>query len=244
MDDVQSAFDRHQKAGFQFSGGRDSTAALYVLKPYWDRMTVYWLDTGDTFPETREVVKRVAQDVPVATIRANVRSSWQTIGWPSDVVPFAGTALGRAVDGGDLRVVGRDECCWRNLMMPMHQRMLDDGITLIVRGQRDEDYANPVTRSGTTDGSMEVLYPIQSWSTEDVERYIADNRLPKASYYAEGLRHGSDCMRCTAWWDDGRLPWLRRTHPKAFAEVERRLHLINSAVGAHLTTLHKELTHE
>lgn len=218
------------EVAFQFSGGRDSMAALWVMRPYWDRMKVYHLDTGDQFPETRQMVEWVRGHIPVITIKSDVASYHANVGWPTDVIPVNALPFGRAVSGERVKVVGRFECCMRNLMQPMHQRMLDDGITLIVRGQRDADYADPPTRSGFTDGDVELLYPIQSWSTQDVNDYCTRMGLPMLPWYADGVAHGSDCMRCTAWWDDGRMPYVRAHHPDVFREVESRLDLIFEAV--------------
>lgn len=228
--DVAAAFDRHTRIAFQLSGGRDSLAALWVLRPYWGRMRVYHMDTGDQFPETKEVIRWVEQRVPVERIRSDSKRFHESAGWPSDIVPARATPLGRAADGEEAKVVGRFDCCWHNLMWPMHERMREDGITLIVRGQRDEDYANPVTRSGYMDGGLELLYPIQSWTTEQVTAYCLAHGLPLARWYYEGASHGSDCMHCTAWWDDGRLPYMRRHHPQEYAEVARRIIKIRSVV--------------
>ncbi|MBX3659199.1 MAG: phosphoadenosine phosphosulfate reductase family protein [Ramlibacter sp.] len=65
-------FSRHKKVAFQFSGGRDSTAALYLMRPHWGQMTVYHLDAGDQFPETRKVVDAVERDVPIVRLYSEV----------------------------------------------------------------------------------------------------------------------------------------------------------------------------
>ena len=241
---IESAFARHERIAFQFSGGRDSTAALYTLRPYWRRMTIYHLDTGDAYPETQAVVDEVAKDVPVVTIQSDVRRYRETVGWPTDVLPVGATPLGRQVDGGNLKLVNRFECCWNNLMRPMHERMLSDGITLIIRGQRDEDYSAPPARSGAVENGVEVLFPIQSWSTAQVDAYLAAQSLPMASFYAQGGKHGPECMGCTAWWDDGRFPWLRKQHPVVFKEFERRMRLIGRAIGDQLQPLYEGMTDE
>ena len=49
MEAAAHAVARHEKIGFQFSGGRDSVAALHVMRPHWDRMAIYITDTGDTW---------------------------------------------------------------------------------------------------------------------------------------------------------------------------------------------------
>jgi hypothetical protein len=50
---LEDAFRRHERIAFQFSGGRDSMAAAWLLRPYWDRMDLLPPGHGDQFPETR-----------------------------------------------------------------------------------------------------------------------------------------------------------------------------------------------
>lgn len=225
-DPVASAFARHQRIAFQFSGGRDSTAALYLLRPYWDRMTVYHLDTGDQFPETRAVVERVEQDVPITRIYSDVAATRREFGLASDLVPVDNSEVGRLVSGRPVKIISRYECCARTLMNPMHERMGQDGITLIVRGQRDDEYATPPKRSGDTGGNFEVLYPIQSWSGEQVSAYLKDNDLPIAPFYERGARRAPECMGCTAWWDEGRAGYMREYHPEAFVAYSANMKVI------------------
>lgn len=241
LDPVFGAVLRHDRIGFQFSGGRDSTAALHVLQPYWDRLTIYTLDTGDMWPETRAVTERMQEIVgrEFNFIKGDVQRYWREVGRPFDVVPAGATPLGRAIYGDKGGIVSRFDCCGTNLMRPMHQRMLDDGITLIVRGTRAEDYARMPTRSGFADGSVELLYPIEDWTTEQVDAYIAEHGLPKSALYAAGAGHGSDCMHCTAWWDDGRLPYLRQHYPAIYGDVMVHMDRMGEAVIEQFKSLYE-----
>jgi 3'-phosphoadenosine 5'-phosphosulfate sulfotransferase (PAPS reductase)/FAD synthetase len=238
-DPVESAFARHGRIGFQFSGGRDSTAALYLLRPYWHRMTVYHLDTGDQFPETREVVERVGNDVTIQRITTDVHQIRRDHGLPSDLVPVDNTPVGQLVSGKTTRIQGRYECCWRALMSPMHERMRADGITLIVRGQRDDEYATPPKRSGDSAEGFEVLYPIQSWTGDEVSAYLRDNDLPLAPFYERGARRAPECMGCTAWWDEGRAAYMRDHHPEKFAAYETNMRIVRIEIDRQLGMLER-----
>lgn len=236
--EIADAFARHHRIGFQFSGGRDSTAALYYLRPLWDRMTVYTLDTGEMYPETRAVIDAVEEDIHVNRIHSDVEAVRREHGLASDLVPVDNIEVGRWVSGRSLKIISRYDCCARAIMLPMHQRMLDDGVTLIVRGQRDSDMAAPPTRSGDARDGVEVLYPIQNWTDAQVMTYIKANGLPLSSFYEKG-KHGSDCMGCTAWWDDGRLPVLRK-HPEAHALYVQNMRLIRGEIDRQYAMLDKE----
>lgn len=240
--EVESATWRHERIGFQFSGGRDSLAALFLLRAHWERMTVYHLDTGDLFPETCEVVKRIEAMVPnFVRIKGRRAQTEATHGVPSDLVPTSCTPPGRLVSGATLRIIDRYECCYRSLMAPMHERMVEDGITLIVRGQRDSDYATPPMRSGQWQGGMEVLYPVQSWSAEQVMLFLAAIEQAPPPFYERGMKSAPECMTCTAWLDEGRAAYLAKYHPVAFHDYQRRLGAIHAAIAPHLRDMAAEL---
>jgi phosphoadenosine phosphosulfate reductase len=245
-DPVAQAFNRHERVGLQFSGGRDSTATLYLLRDYWPLLTVYHVDAGDQFPETRAIVQKVRGEVLAAggrfeVICADVHESRRVHGWPTDLLPADNTPLGRRVAGEELQLVGRYECCARNIMLPMHQRVLADGCTLLIRGQRDSDYSVPPARSGDTAEGIEFLYPVQSWSGDQVEQYLRENGLPVADYYPEGIKRASDCMTCTAWWDDGRAQYLRRFYPEQHKIFIDRAVLVRNAIAKQMQWLNHEL---
>lgn len=223
-------FSRHQRVALQFSGGRDSTAALYALRPFWDRLSVYHVDTGDQFPETRELVDRVSRDVPLILIETDVPAMREEHGMPTDVLPVDNTAFGQMVSGPRMLLQSRYECCARGLMLPMHQRMLDDGITGIVRGHRDEDYHVAPSRDGQVIDGFEFLYPIQDWTAARVDAFLAENGLPVTPFYAEGMKGMPDCMGCTAWWGEGRFDYMAKHHPQNHAAVAAKMTLILAEV--------------
>lgn len=241
LDATAAAFNRHERIAFQFSGGRDSTAALYLLRPYWDRMTVYHLDTGDQFPETRAVVDAVAKDVPIVRVLSDVAAVRAEFGMPSDIVPVDSSSFGRAVSGRTVALQSRYECCARALMNPMHARMVQDGITLLVRGQRDDEYAAPPMRSGDVLDGFEVLYPIQGWTGEQVSAWLVEHRLPLAPFYERGMKRAPECMGCTAWWDEGRAAYLKQYHPEAFTNFYRRIDIVRAEIDHQGAILAREL---
>lgn len=232
-DPIESAFRRHRNIAFQFSGGRDSTAALFKLRDRWEQMTVYHVDTGDQFPETREVVEAIDKLLPRPMVRivTDVKGSRVQHGFPSDLVPVDNTQVGQLVSGRKVKIVSRYDCCAHNLMVPLHRRMLEDGMTLIVRGQRDEEYAKPPMRSGqVSPEGFEVLYPIQDWDNAQVDAYIKAEGAPVAPFYARGMKRAPECMGCTAWWNEGRFTYLREHHPEAYERIAFRVNAVHAEI--------------
>lgn len=227
-DDV---FQRHQRVAFQFSGGKDSTAALLLMRPWWSRMTVYWLDSGDTFPETKAVIHRVLAlaGLQVVRIPGRVHEMIERFGPPSDLVPFTASEAAHALAVAQSpRIQDRALCCARSKFVPMHERMLADGITLIVRGQKEADEFKGPHKSGEVEGGIELLYPIEDWSDAQVMAFLADE-FPDALDLYEHLNKSGDCMRCTAWLGDSRITYLQEHHPAAFQDVVHRLRQIEAA---------------
>lgn len=230
---------------FQFSGGRDSTAALYQLREHWPKLTVYHVDTGDQFPELREVVDVVERDLAAAGVRlvrieTDVHALRIEHGYPSDLVPTENTPIGRMVSGRALPLQDRYACCARALMDPLHERMHADGMTLLIRGQRDAEYAAPPHRSGETADGFEVLYPIEAWTAYEVDAYLQKNGLPVAPFYAAGMRRAPECMGCTAWLDEGRAAYLRDRHPEQHAIFITTMATIRAEIDCSLSWLNHE----
>jgi 3'-phosphoadenosine 5'-phosphosulfate sulfotransferase (PAPS reductase)/FAD synthetase len=240
---MMDVFSRHKKIALQFSGGRDSLATLFFLRDYWPLMTVYHTDTGDQFPETKEVVEKVKALVPhFVTIDGTLKETEERYGIPSDLLPTqSNTAIGRMHSGSKLKLIDRYECCYQSLMRPMHERMKADGITLIIRGQRDSDYVNPPMRSNQVDDGMEAFYPLQDWSDIQVDDYLNSIDVKPARFYQEGMDTTPECMSCSAWWDDKRAAYLKKHHPKEYGVYKIKIESILYALKPSLENLRGEL---
>jgi len=222
------ALQRHDRIAFQFSGGKDSTAALYLLREHWHRMTVYWLDSGDIFPEVRSFITRM--QVPIMAggggfvrVDGRVPAVIAEHGPPSDLIGADASAAAWAAGiGKQAKLQDRALCCIRGKMVPLQERMVADGITLIVRGQKLADEVRGPLRSGDSDAGIEVLHPIEDWSDADVMAWLIEHDLVPP-LYEHGITRSGDCMRCSAWLGDRRAEYLARHHPDAFADFAERV---------------------
>ncbi|MFC5476558.1 phosphoadenosine phosphosulfate reductase family protein [Massilia suwonensis] len=224
--------DAHTKIALQFSGGRDSLALLLAMRLYWDRVTVYYTNSGDAYPETQALVDAVRGVVPhFVEIKGRVKEVHEQMGWPSDVMhPGTGFAFAKQDIDGYVQLIDRHNCCFNSIMLPMHERMKADGITLLLRGQRDEDTTKSHVKSGDIIDGVQLMFPIAHWSTDQVNKYIASQGVPLPPYYAAGLTSAPDCMRCTAWLEHGANKYLKQHHPEVASEVNKRLTKIRVVV--------------
>lgn len=240
MDDVIA---RHERIALQVSGGRDSLACLYLMRDHWDRMTVYWVNTGATFPETLDVMEQVRTMVPrFIEIDGRQPEVITAYGMPSDIVPASHTAIGIMGSNGDGPLMqDRYSCCANVIMLPLHRRMIEDGITLIVRGQKGSDHLKGPLQSGATSEGIEYLFPIENWTTAQVMAYLGSQDAPVPRFY-EMMDGAPDCMNCSAYWEAGAASYLKRYHHEAYQDVQRRLDVIQIAVAGSIANFNKEIS--
>jgi phosphoadenosine phosphosulfate reductase len=239
---MEDVIERHERIALQFSGGKDSLALLYLLREFWPKLTVYWLDTGDAFPETRALMDEVAAMVPhFAVVHGAQPEVIATFGLPSDLVPASHTPIGLNATGnrGPL-IQDRYSCCMRSLMLPLHARMQADGITLVIRGQKDADRLRAPIRSGTVEDGIEYLFPLEGWDDAQVFAYLAAEGVTPPRFYTL-MAASPDCMTCSAYWEEGRGRYLAEHHPEAYQEYQRRLNVISDATADAIAHFNAEI---
>ena len=231
-EDIDAVFARHTKIAFQFSGGKDSTALLLNMRPYWDRMTVYHLSTGDQHPDTTALIRDMANLVPITFIQSDVFKVKREHGLPSDVVPWASSLEADQLNAGrGPRLQHWVACCYRTTMLPLHERMLADGITLIIRGQKNRDTLKGALVSGDVVDGIEFLYPSSDLTDIECFDVLRHNGIPIPSYYSEGLVHSGDCLGCTAWnVEESRPAYLKAKFPERYARYRIEMLAIADAV--------------
>jgi 3'-phosphoadenosine 5'-phosphosulfate sulfotransferase (PAPS reductase)/FAD synthetase len=231
-------FARHQNVALQFSGGKDSLAVLYLMRPYWDKLTVYYCNSGNAFPETLDLIAKVVEQVPrFVEVKGRQPQVNTQLGWPSDLVTCGSTWAGRMMGSNEPALIDRYTCCFKSLMEPMYQRMKADKITLIIRGQKNADPLKPPLRSGHVSDGFEFLYPIEDWDDEYLFAYLQScgTRIPR--YYKDGMTSAPDCMNCTAWLEHKMPAYVKRYHPTAYPELQNRLNKIAVAVKPYMDEL-------
>lgn len=230
----------HCNIGLHFSGGKDSLAVAYLLRPYWEQITFYHLDAGDLLPEVREIVAQIAAKVPrFERINANSRAWAALNGQPSDLVPYTGTPPAMMM-GGKVRISGRWDCCGANLWIPMHARMVADGVSLVIRGTKRADMTRLPAGSGDKSMGYELWLPIEDWSHEDVFAYLREVGAPINRIYQSTV-NSPECATCPAWWNEGRADYLSKHHPELFAIYRRRLETVAGEVLPVFAALKSEL---
>lgn len=215
--------DRHQRIALQLSGGKDSLACFYLLRPYWDKLTVYWVNTGAAFSEVCNVVGKIANIATLIEIKTDQAANISIHGYPVDVLPIRAHASIQPLSGDRLKMQGFMQCCYENVMRPMQERMVADGITLIIRGQRNDESHKSTIKSGYVSHGTEYYFPIESWTSIEVLQYLREiGELPE---YYNHVDSSLDCWNCTAYLSENlrKRTYMRHKHPEKYAFVSQRL---------------------
>ena len=238
---MQDILARHEKIALSFSGGKDSLACVYMLRPHKDRITIYHMDTGDLLPEVREIVDHVRGFWPrFVKIQGNVNQWIATYGLPTDLLPYSSHPIGRMFGQEGAAIVPRYDCCFLNLMQPVHERIKADGNTLVIRGTKVADEKRLPADSGEAPDGVEIFLPIRGWSHQQVFDYLRSVGAPISRVY-DYVTNSPECARCPAWWNERRASYLREFHPELFREYANRLRVVGAAIQEPLGNLMREL---
>jgi 3'-phosphoadenosine 5'-phosphosulfate sulfotransferase (PAPS reductase)/FAD synthetase len=238
-DIIDDAFERHEYVALMFSGGKDSLALLELTRPYWSRTPFIWVDTGATLPEIRALMVKVQEAVPYfLVVHSDQPRQIAAHGHPVDTLPVWHTSLGQSIGGPQsIKLQSWADCCNSNLWQPSWDYLKSLGLKAVFRGQRNDDRLRAPTRSGDVLDGVELIYPIQDWSTEQVLQLLDD-----AGWNDERLQldHSSlDCWSCTAFIGktNDRLEYLRKHHPDKARQVYRTLKEIRVVLQEQIDTL-------
>ncbi len=225
-----SPLARHEKIAFHFSGGKDSLACLYLLKPYLHKIMVMWVNTGEAFPETLEQMELVKKMCPNFTeVQTNAKQHTADWGFPVDVLPMKNEReVQFYTNTQSIPLQSFLSCCMANLMLPLHEATKLYGATLIIRGQKLADKHKSPVKSGDMVDGFEFWFPIENWTDEEVMAIVGKSELLPKHY--EEANTSLDCWSCTAYMADNqwKLPYLKKHHPEKAEIVQERLKFIRN----------------
>lgn len=159
------------KTALQVSGGRDSLAALFLVEPFWDAITVVWCDSGDSAPELYELMIKVARTVP-------------------HFASVQGCAPATRKLRGDPKTDDWMDCCMASIWTPMMDWVRANGVRWLIRGTRKVDpVAWPLPNS--IHEGIEFLMPLWTWSDELLLGALAEIKV-------RGFEpvYPHDCLHC------------------------------------------------
>lgn len=231
---MNDLFSRHAHIALQFSGGKDSLACLYYCRPWWDKLTVFWLNTGAATPDVLERMDKAKGLVPnFVEVNSNQPADIERNGYPVDILPIKNAIGNKNFEHyNGMLLQPYMACCAHNIWIPMANAMLAFGATLIIRGQRSEDKRTSPIRSGETVAGVEYYFPLEDWSRNEVFAYLRELSVEIPVHY-QYETSSVDCWNCTAYLyeNGGRAAYLRDHHPMLYPKFIAILKEIRSEVS-------------
>ena len=217
MPDLAAIFARHDKAVLAFSGGKDSLVCLHLCRPYRDKLTVVWVNTGAMFPHMVEFVRKATEGFNYIELTSDQAGWIAQFGYPADVVPVVNSIWrdGGRDDSPRTLVQPWTACCAKVRFGPILEYLAQSGATAFIHGQRKSDKGGWLIQPGP-DAKIEDVPLIRDWSDQDVFDYLAHHKVELPEQYACGVKDSLECWSCTALTDE---PALERKRLYAYMAV-------------------------
>jgi 3'-phosphoadenosine 5'-phosphosulfate sulfotransferase (PAPS reductase)/FAD synthetase len=221
----------HNNAVLQFSGGKDSTALLFLAKPHLDRITVLFAETGATFPHVRRHVEQTCEQLgaklEIVHPPVDVFEHTKRWGLPSDIVPVeASIEAMHFLNPPRYRDVLQPytQCCGNMIWLPMLNYMREHKVDLVLRGSKQCDDRVGVGPEVTVEG-ITYSSPLWQWTDEQVYGYLREQKAELPAHYPK-ISDSLDCWVCTAHLAHHgaeKLAYLREQYPELWPIVADRL---------------------
>lgn len=221
-----AALASSRRAVLEVSGGKDSMVLVELLRPYLRPQDMLVMLVTDDAPSSlldiaMEYAHEFGPQFHLAVSESKVDREQNGDPFPivlSDQPLFSDVAV---------RTRSRFDCCYRNIMVPLHEAAMEFSPDLIIRGQKDcDENRNPLPNGAVVDG-VKYINPIADWSDEKVRMFLAD-RLPE---FYEFCTDAPDCETCTGYWGRGHQAWLSHVSPEKAAIRTARIRALVQAIS-------------
>ena len=233
---LKAVLGNHKNPAIAWSGGKDSTVLLHMVMKIMPNIKVIWVNTGVEFPECVHFIKKIQDSWKLNLYIAKPSTTfWDTtdkFGWPM---------LGKGGSGGwqsranYLERNGRTKlakatreakisaaCCRLLKHQPAERLYKELGVDCLLLGnmiaESRQRYLTWSQRGDYYYASSEGRYkvwPLASWTDEDVWKYHARYKLPHSEIYDKGHKRNG-CWPCLMdfHYEDNKLSLLHKSHPK------------------------------
>jgi len=195
-------YDPELNTAVAFSGGKDSTATLALVREYHkgdlSTVNVVFNNTGVEYPETVKFVHELQREWGFNLVELKPKTTF----WK--LVDEYGYPVGKEKRPGRDGTT-TDNCCYHLKEKPMMDFVKENGIKIIYLGITAlESHQRMIKASTHGDcyvakkwGVRKVL-PILYWSEGEVWNYLKENNIPTNPIYQKKGIDRCGCMPCTA----------------------------------------------
>ena len=255
-----------KNAVLQFSGGKDSTALMYLARPWLDRITVIFAETGATFPHLvrhiEDTCERLGANLVMIRPPIDVHQHIRDHGLPADVVPVeASAAMLPFLKPPPAQLLQPyTQCCGAMLWAPMLRYTRENGVDLVLRGSKASDRRVGVGPSVEVEG-IRYESPLWDWSDDDVYAYLAEQGAALPEHYGfsrgataredgrerpdarkrpDAINDSLDCWICTAHLahhGDEKMRYIRETYPDLWPTVAERVARVQAVLAGEIARI-------
>jgi len=207
---IETALSHSKYPVVAFSGGKDSTATLHLVRSVDPSVKAVFCNTGVEAPDTIRYCRSIPNLVELKP-RKSFNQCVKEYGWPE--------VKAKAKTHGN-------QCCQWLKERPAMEYYKAEGVDLVFTGLTADESRNrallfirlgPYYHAKTQ--GLDKCHPIHDWSEDKVWDFIRSNNLKYNPIYDKGsVRCG--CMPCTAY-----LSWperLAKENPKLLRSILRR----------------------
>lgn len=242
---IQKYFiENNGKVYISFSGGKDSTVLLNLVRSVFPEIPAVYFDTGMEFPENRKFVKSF-DNVVFIKPPMNFKEILDKFGYPcigKNAAHFISLAQ-RGKPSGIKQMEFEtkygykkfnylvnapfkisEKCCNVMKKYPAHQYYRDTGRCPIVGTRVDEsqirEHAFIIGGDNHISQGIPISAPLSIWTDSDIDNYIALNKIALSDCYTRLGYERTGCMFCMfgIMHDKNRFLKLKATHPKIWAQ--------------------------
>ena len=226
------------KVYVSFSGGKDSTVLLHLVRSLYPEVPAVYSDTGLEFPEIREFVK-ATENVEMIRPEMSFRKVIQTHGYP-----VVGKEVAHVIEGAQKgkpfgikwTTISREEslfskahyawlvdapfkissdCCDILKKKPMKAYEKESGRHAIIGTKGIDSRLRMTNLQRYGEVLNNKCTPLGIWTNEDIWNYIRAHDLPYCPIYDKGY-DSTGCIFCAfgIMQDRDRFLKLKATHPK------------------------------
>ena len=163
--------------------GVEGCVLIHMIAEQRLPISVFTLDTGLLFPETRELWQKLEEryGLTIRSIRPAQTVEEQALRW-----------------GPDLWAREPDRCCHLRKVEPLRFALegMDAWVTGIRREQTPDRADTPVVESNARFGVLKIN-PLVRWTNKDVWRYVFANEVPYNALHDKGYP-SIGCWPCTS----------------------------------------------
>lgn len=225
-----------------FSGGKDSTVLLHMVREIYPDTPGVFFDTGLEYPEIREHVKKF-ENIHWVRPKKTFKKVIAEYGFP-----VVSKEVSKHIEGArrgnkfhmDKLEEGKwlfmldapfkisDRCCYHLKKAPAKRIQKELGLYPLIGMRGEESRLREMTwvnvGENNISGEEKRSNPMLLWTDEDVDTYIEDNNIELAALYYNGYKR-TGCMFCMFGVQHESVPnrfqKMRVSHPKLWSYCMR-----------------------